>query len=129
MYYHFYLSPFIFSCKESFNSSSFLKFEILISWASSPLGYAYYILVYIVSICERCGRFVNHFVIFVRSQLFWTIHSRDMKTQHIKFEILNELLTLFKCNLIQLNFVLNMPVMGRICNANFRPLVTSGMTS
>ena len=44
MYYHFYLSPFIFSCKESFNSSSFLKFEILISWASSPLGYAYYIL-------------------------------------------------------------------------------------
>ena len=45
MYYHFYLSPFIFSCKESFNSSSFLKFEILISWASSPLGYAYYILI------------------------------------------------------------------------------------
>ena len=44
MYYHFYLSPFIFSCKESFNSSSFLKFEILIAWASSPLGYAYYIL-------------------------------------------------------------------------------------
>ena len=44
MYYHFYLSPFIFSCKESFNSSSFLKFEILLSWASSPLGYAYYIL-------------------------------------------------------------------------------------
>ena len=42
-----------------------------------------------------------------------------MKTQHIKFEILNERLTLFKYNLIQLNFVLNMLVIGRICNANF----------
>ena len=42
-----------------------------------------------------------------------------MKTQHIKFEILNERLTLFKCNLIQLNFVLNMLVIGRIGNANF----------
>ena len=49
------------------------------------------------------------------------LHSRDMKTQHIKFEILNERLTLFKCNLIQINFVLNMLVMGRICNANFHP--------
>ena len=49
------------------------------------------------------------------------IHSRDMKTQHIKFEILNERLTLFKCNLIQLNFILNMLVIGRICNANFHP--------
>ena len=42
-----------------------------------------------------------------------------MKTQHIKFEILNERLTLFKCNLIQLNFVLDMLVSSRICNANF----------
>ena len=40
-----------------------------------------------------------------------------MKTQHIKFEILNERLTLLKCNLIQLNFVLSMLVIGRICNA------------
>ena len=44
------------------------------------------------------------------------IHSRCMKTQHIQFEILNERLTLFKCN-----FVLNMLVIGRICNANFHP--------
>ena len=40
------------------------------------------------------------------------IHSRDMKTQHIKFEIQNERLTLFNCNLIQFNFVLNMLVIG-----------------
>ena len=44
-----------------------------------------------------------------------------MKTQHIKFEILNERLPVFKCNLIQLNFVLNMLVAGRICNVNFHP--------
>ena len=44
-----------------------------------------------------------------------------MKTPHINFEILIECLTLFKCNLIQLNFVLNMLVMGRIYNANFHP--------
>ena len=43
------------------------------------------------------------------------IHSRVMKTQHIKFEILNERLTLFKCNLMQLNFIINMLVI----NANF----------
>ena len=44
-----------------------------------------------------------------------------MKTQHIKFEILNERLTLFKCNLIQLNFLLYMLVIDRIYNANFHP--------
>ena len=44
-----------------------------------------------------------------------------MKTQHKIFEILNERLSVFKCNLIQLNFVLNMLVIGRICNANFHP--------
>ena len=49
------------------------------------------------------------------------LHSRDMKTQHIKFEILNERLILFNCNLKQLNFVLNMLVVGRICNAIFHP--------
>ena len=53
------------------------------------------------------------------------VHSRDMKTQHIKFEILNERLTLFKCNLIQFNFVLNMLVIGRICNEIFICLVTT----
>ena len=42
-----------------------------------------------------------------------------MKTQHIKFEILNERLSVFKCNLIQLNFVQNILVIGRICDANF----------
>ena len=51
------------------------------------------------------------------------IHSRDMKMQHIKFEILSERLTLFKCNFIQLNFVLNILVMGRFCNAKFHPFV------
>ena len=50
-----------------------------------------------------------------------SVHSRDMKTQNIKYEILNQRLALFKCNLIQLNFVLNIPVIGRICNANFHP--------
>ena len=49
------------------------------------------------------------------------IHSRDMKTQHIKYEILDERLTLFKCNLIQFKFVLKVIVIGRICNANFHP--------
>ena len=42
-----------------------------------------------------------------------------MKTQHIKFEILNERLSVFMCNLIQLNFVQIILVIGRICNANF----------
>ena len=42
-----------------------------------------------------------------------------MKTQHIKFEILNERLSVLKCNLIQLNFVQNIPVIGRICDVNF----------
>ena len=42
-----------------------------------------------------------------------------MKTQHIKFEILNERLSVFKCNLIQLNFVQNILVIGPIGDANF----------
>ena len=49
------------------------------------------------------------------------LYSGDMKTQHIKIEILNERLNLFKNNLIQLNFVLNMLAIGRICNTNFHP--------
>ena len=49
------------------------------------------------------------------------IHSHFMKTQHIKLEILNERLSGFKCNLIQLNFVQNILVIGRICDANFHP--------
>ena len=44
-----------------------------------------------------------------------------MKTQHIKFEILNKGLSVFKCNLIKLNFVKNVLVIGRICDANFHP--------
>ena len=47
------------------------------------------------------------------------IHSRYMKTQHIKFEILNERLSVLKCNLIQLNFIQNILVIDRICDANF----------
>ena len=49
------------------------------------------------------------------------IHSRYMKTQHIKFEILNERLFVFKCNLKKLNFVQNILVIGRIYYANFHP--------
>ena len=49
------------------------------------------------------------------------IHSRYMKTQHMKFEILNEILSVFKFNLIQLNFVQNILVIGRICDTNFHP--------
>ena len=49
------------------------------------------------------------------------IHSRYMKTQHIKFEILNERLSVFKCHLIQLNFVQNILVIGGICDAIFHP--------
>ena len=44
-----------------------------------------------------------------------------MKTQHIKFEILNEILSVFKCNLIQLDLVQSILVIGRICDANFHP--------
>ena len=44
-----------------------------------------------------------------------------MKTQHIKFEILKERLSLFYCNLIQHNFVLNRFSIGQICKENFNP--------
>ena len=45
-----------------------------------------------------------------------------MKTQHIKFEILNEGLSLFDCNLIQLNFVIGMLLIGQVCKVTFHPL-------
>ena len=45
------------------------------------------------------------------------VHSRDMKTQ--KIDILKERLSLFYCNLIQHNFVLNMFSIGQICKENF----------
>ena len=44
-----------------------------------------------------------------------------MKTQHIKFEILKEILSLFYCYLIQHNSVLNMLSTGQICKVNFHP--------
>ena len=44
-----------------------------------------------------------------------------MKTQHIKFEILKERLSLFYCNIIQHNFVLDMFSIGQICEENFHP--------
>ena len=44
-----------------------------------------------------------------------------MKTQHIKFETLKERLSLFDCNLIQHNFVLNIFSIGQICKENFHP--------
>ena len=43
-----------------------------------------------------------------------------MKMQHIKFEILTKRLSLFFCNHMQLNFVLNMLLIGQICKENFR---------
>ena len=46
------------------------------------------------------------------------VHSRDMKTQHIKFEILKERLSLLYCNLIRRDFVLKMFSIGQICNEN-----------
>ena len=49
------------------------------------------------------------------------IHSRFMKTQHIKFEILNERLSVVKCNLKQLNLVQNILVIGRIWDGSFHP--------
>ena len=53
-----------------------------------------------------------------------------MKMQHIKFEILNERLSVFKCNLIQLNFVQTILVFGQICDANFHSFgdVRDGVT-
>ena len=49
------------------------------------------------------------------------VHSRDMKTQHIKIEILKERLRLFYCNFIQHNFVLNIFSIGQICKEIFYP--------
>ena len=69
----------------------------------------------------------NHFCYFgfvnENKDIFFqmTIHSRDMKTQHIKFEILQERLRLFYCNFIQHNFVPNMFSTGQICKENFHP--------
>ena len=48
------------------------------------------------------------------------IHSRYMKTQHIKFEILKEGLSSFYCNLIQ-KIVLNMLSTDQICKENVHP--------
>ena len=44
-----------------------------------------------------------------------------MKMQHINFEILKARLSLFYCNHIQLNFVLNMFSTGKICKEIFHP--------
>ena len=43
------------------------------------------------------------------------------ETQQIKFEILKERLSLFFCNLIQHNFVLDMFSTDKICEENFHP--------
>ena len=53
-----------------------------------------------------------------------------MKTQHIKFKILKERLSLFYCNLVQHNFVLDMFSVGQICEENFHPFgdVMDGVT-
>ena len=42
-----------------------------------------------------------------------------MKTQHIKFEILKDRLSLFYWNLIKLSLVLNIVLSGQICQDNF----------
>ena len=44
-----------------------------------------------------------------------------MKTQHILFGILNEILSYFYCNVIQLNCVLNMLLIGQVCKENVHP--------
>ena len=44
-----------------------------------------------------------------------------MKTQHIKFVILKEGLSLFYCNFFQHNFVLNIFSICQICKENFDP--------
>ena len=44
-----------------------------------------------------------------------------MKQQHIKFEILKDGLSLFYCNLIHHNFVLNMLLTDPICKENVHP--------
>ena len=49
------------------------------------------------------------------------LHSRNMKTQHIKFEILKDRLRLFHCNLKQPYFVLNIFSTGYVCKENFHP--------
>ena len=48
-------------------------------------------------------------------------HSHDMKTQHIKFEILKERLSLYYCTLIQHYFGLNKLSTGQICKENIHP--------
>ena len=48
------------------------------------------------------------------------IHSREMNTKHIKFEILIDRLCLFNYNLKQLNVVLNL-IIGQNCKENFHP--------
>ena len=54
-------------------------------------------------------------------QYFVYLHSCDMKTHYIKFEILNERLSLFYCNIIHLSLALNMFMFNQICNANYHP--------
>ena len=44
-----------------------------------------------------------------------------MKTHNINFEILKEGLSLFYCNLIHHNFVLNMLLTDPICKENVHP--------
>ena len=73
-------------------------------------------LLFCTSVVRICQSTVCH---DVADGLDNNIHSRYMKTQHIKFEIPNERLSVFKYNLIQLNFVQNILVIGRICDAIF----------
>ena len=46
------------------------------------------------------------------------VHSRYIKTQHIKYEILKERISLIYCNLTQHNSVLNMFSIGQIFTEN-----------
>ena len=77
-----------------------------------------------VVICCRVLSLNDFLTVFSHSNAYTL--ALHMKTQHIKFELLNERLSVFKCNLIQLNFVLNMlffvlNMISRICDANFHP--------
>ena len=53
--------------------------------------------------------------------MYYLVHSHDKKTTRIKFEIPIEKLSLFYCNFIQRNFVLNMCLIGQICKENCHP--------
>ena len=68
--------------------------------------------------CDEAGDYVVPNVLSPRD-LVSRPDNMDETVPHIKFEILKERLSLFYCNLIQHNFVLDMFSIGQICEENF----------